>query len=392
MSIIFVHGITVREDRFDRLLTDVISGFGQAGSGGAVAGCYWGDLGRHPGYRGASIPGFDPGRRALEEEFSGRERIYPLLLDPLAELVALRDPEEFSTGGLGFMPVPDGVATRNETLLAGLKPVVDLITSASAAFEDPSGPMAPEGIEVVVRVALTEAARADRSLDSAALAEPLTRSILAMLYLEGVGDDVLTSEFKWNVAGEAVEAALNEVFGGQRGMFRLAAATAFTFGLRHGGRNWAMPGLSLFLGDVFAWYRNRDAIIERLETVASRAPDDGDLMLVGHSLGGVIAFDYAQHTNRDIKLLATVGSQVGLFGELGVLPSTEYGAQGKLVTPPRVASWRNIYDPNDALAFLAGPIFERVTDIELNTGAPFPMCHGEYWKISKAYELTLQEP
>jgi hypothetical protein len=80
-----------------------------------------------------------------------------------------------------------------------------------------------------------------------------------------------------------------------------------------------------------------------------------------------------------------VGSQVGFFGELGVLPVTMPAAAGKLEAPARVGTWRNLYDPDDALGFLAAPIFSRVSDIELDTRAPFPAAHSEYWNLPDTY-------
>ena len=74
MPLIFVHGITVRRERFDRLLQSVVNGFGDAGCALSVFGCYWGDLGRSPDYAGASIPGFSAGVRSAvtREEVSGQ--------------------------------------------------------------------------------------------------------------------------------------------------------------------------------------------------------------------------------------------------------------------------------------------------------------------------------
>jgi hypothetical protein len=89
MGLVFVHGVTVCRDRFDRLLGDVRT----AGSKLAVTGCYWGDLGRSPGYSGASIPGFLDGRRGLDDRQPPRDEVAGsatamqalLLEDPLAE-------------------------------------------------------------------------------------------------------------------------------------------------------------------------------------------------------------------------------------------------------------------------------------------------------------------
>ena len=97
-------------------------------------------------------------------------------------------------------------------------------------------------------------------------------------------------------------------------------------------------------------------------------------------------FEYCLQADRDIELLATVGSQVGFFGELGVLNLTARLPDGKLFVPARLGKWYNYYDPDDVLSFLAAPVFDRVADIEIDTRAPFPIAHSEYWNLRDTYE------
>ena len=147
-----------------------------------------------------------------------------------------------------------------------------------------------------------------------------------------------------------------------------------------------MPSLSLFLGDVMAWFRNREKILERVDSAVTKAGTADPLVLVGHSLGGVIAFEYCAQASRDVTFLATVGSQVGFFGELGVLSPEVRVPDGKLQVPARIGTWRNYYDTDDSLAFLAKPVFDRVADVQIDTKAPFPIAHSEYWNLSDTYQ------
>ena len=388
MPLVFVHGITVRQDRFERLLGDVRDGFSEAGSPLAVSGCYWGDLGRSASYSGASIPRFLAGTRAIgtvAPPQGDAALLMVLLEDPLAELVGLRDAQEFGLEAVGFRPVPPEVVQRNDVLRAAEEPVATRLTAAAAEFTGPHTPLNAEQIAAVVHRVLAEAARADRALDAARLCGPTSRAITAGLYQAAVSDEDLAGEFRWNQAAEVVQAALNEQLGGQRGLFSDLASDALTVALRNGLRKRIMPGLSLFLGDVLAWFANRKAILERVAQAVQTAGTDGPLVLVGHSLGGVIAFEYCLQADRDVELLATVGSQVGVFGERGVLSASMPAAAGKLEAPARVGTWRNLYDPDDALSFLAAPIFTRVSDIELDTRAPFPAAHSEYWNLPNTY-------
>jgi len=72
------------------------------------------------------------------------------------------------------------------------------------------------------------------------------------------GVDALSSEFRWNEAAAEVQGALNDQPGGQRGIFSEVGSRALTVALRRGLRNRVMPAVSLVLGDVLAWFRNRE--------------------------------------------------------------------------------------------------------------------------------------
>ncbi len=284
MPLVFVHGITVRQDRFGRLLQDVQDGFSNAGSRLTVSGCYWGDLGRSVGYTGASIPGFLAGTRAIDVGAApqGDAALLMVLLEnPLAELVGLRDAQEFGLEAVGFLPVPPEVVQRNDALRAAEGPVSMRLGAAASGFTGPHAPLDADQIAVVVHRVLTEAARADRALDAIRLCGPIFRAITAGLYQAAVSDDDLASEFRWNQAADAVQGALNEQLGGQKGLFSDLASDVFTVALRNGLRKRIMPGLSLFLGDVLAWFANRKAILERVDQAAQAA---GNGALVSSSM------------------------------------------------------------------------------------------------------------
>jgi pimeloyl-ACP methyl ester carboxylesterase len=197
--------------------------------------------------------------------------------------------------------------------------------------------------------------------------------------------DGLPSEFRWNEAAVEVQGALNDQLGGQRGIFTAVGSQVLTASLRHGLRNRVMPAVSLFLGDVLSWFRNREEILSRVHNAVKAAGEGGPLVLLGHSLGGVIAFEYCTVARDDVDLLATVGSQVGWFGEMGVLRASARPSGGRRPLPPKLLSWQNLYDPDDALSFLAAPVFDGVRDIELDTRAPFPVSHSEYWYLPETY-------
>lgn len=52
----------------------------------------------------------------------------------------------------------------------------------------------------------------------------------------------------------------------------------------------------------------------------------------------------------------------------------------------RIEKWHNYYDADDSLAFLAAPVFDRVADVQIDTKAPFPIAHSEYWNLRDTYQ------
>ncbi|MFM9499784.1 thioesterase domain-containing protein [Streptomyces galilaeus] len=311
-----------------------------------------------------------------------------LLEEPLAELRTLKDPQDFD----GILHVPDNVELRNEILGESIQSVSERITTGVSSFCGPYPAPDADRVRSIVSRSLREAQRTDRRFDTSALCPPIVRALTAGLYKETVQDDPLGLGFRWNQAVEVVENSLSreDSIAGERGAIKDHikewASESLTRAFRNGLRNRIMPSFSLFLGDVFAWFHNRSAILERVDDAVSTAGTDGPLVIIGHSLGGVIAFEYcAQADDRAVELLGTVGSQVGLFGEMGVLNGTTRTTDGKLSTPRNIKKWRNIYDPDDALSFLTAPVFERVRDIDIITGAPFPAAHSEYWNLPGTY-------
>lgn len=164
------------------------------------------------------------------------------------------------------------------------------------------------------------------------------------------------------------------------------------------------PSLSrdagLFLGDAFVYLTSRGTpevpgsiplrIGERLrEGIELRTPDD-PLIVIGHSLGGVILYDILTGfppvgTSNDgfcIDALVTVGSQVGVFAELGRFivqggsPALDPGK--KLPRPILVRQWLNVYDRTDIFAFRAEAVFDGVFDYDFSNATGTLSSHGAY--------------
>ncbi len=71
-------------------------------------------------------------------------------------------------------------------------------------------------------------------------------------------------------------------------------------------------------------------------------------VLIGHSLGSVVAFEYLrQHPGHHIDLLITVGSPLGLTTVRGLMPDPAYGGAA---LPPNLRAWVNLRDVSDPVA------------------------------------------
>lgn len=381
MSVVFVHGITVREDRFARLLKSVRYGLFFAQVDADVKGCYWGDLAAIDEFRGASIPPYRRGTRGLDDDPADPS----WLEDPLIGLRQLQDAEDLRPLH-GLTPAPEPVQRRNKALAAAQPVLVERLGAVLPEVLDPGQSLPGHALARLVRHVLETAAKADRTLTAQDLRHDIAEALVAAVFVEASGSGIaLDTGFRWTAAYESVADTLSEQFGAQRGGMRTLGAKALTTGLRWGGRKAAMNAMAMGIGDVLVHASHREEILERVDQEVRQVPDDHRLVLVGHSLGGVIAFEYCRAASRPLQGLVTVGSQVGLFGEVGVYGRDRDEATGRLRRGADVDSWVNIYDPADALAFLAAPVFPDVTDVELITGAPFPVCHSEYWNRTETY-------
>ncbi|MFE6256584.1 alpha/beta fold hydrolase [Agromyces sp. NPDC057865] len=122
-------------------------------------------------------------------------------------------------------------------------------------------------------------------------------------------------------------------------------------------------GLSRVLADflqyVVYYFRVDDetTVVDDIRRLVAQqiagADQSQPVVVVGHSLGGIMAIDVASgdHDGR-IDLVVTVGSQSPLLYVLGASPQF----QGPDRRDP-IAPWLNLYNPRDPLSFLAAEAF-----------------------------------
>lgn len=172
----------------------------------------------------------------------------------------------------------------------------------------------------------------------------------------------------------------------------LATVTALARHLR----GTIMQAATGFVGDVMLYLARgaevRAQVHRTVLDACERRPRE-PLVLIAHSLGGIIAYDYATDpifVNRPpIDLLVTVGSQVALFAEYELLQAArgmlEHGGAGR--GSSLRGRWLNFYDPDDFLSFPIGGVFPHAAagDRLCPGGKPFPASHGAYWSNPQLY-------
>jgi len=137
--------------------------------------------------------------------------------------------------------------------------------------------------------------------------------------------------------------------------------------------------LTAAAGDLLLWLEQRrlgldGPILGRvgqvLDALSAATPDDDErLLLLGHSLGGVLLYEALgrRPVNAAETWLVTVGCPLPLFAALGLSGD-----------PPRgLARWLNVCDPADPLAFAAGRTWPQAEDWSYRTGALL-WAHGGY--------------
>ncbi|WP_250400491.1 hypothetical protein [Streptomyces cellostaticus] len=395
VTLLFVHGTGVREPGYGNALRRVREAVAARRPDVRVEPCDWGSaLGSYLRDGGVSIPGFaqqdgrGPEAPAPDDEQVARWAL--LYADPLAELrlstligTAVADPAPF---------VPGGTAPGDELLeaLAGL-PSSD---AASAAWTE-----AGLGLPLARAAAgLAGAAELRRAVTAAGgpssvLPRLTARALVAQALHQGGDPGHIPAATR-----DALVDRLTGALGGDaRGVGEaLAAGARFAARLFEnvlGSRlavahRTALSGRSVgFVGDIVS-YLVRGEAVRALVAERIRA-QSGPVVVLAHSLGGIISFDLlASGVLLDgaetgpgarpgqVKALVTVGSQAPLLYELDALPSRPHGSGLPKGFPP----WVNVYDRRDLLSYRASEVFvDGVTDVEVDNRQPVSAAHSAYW-------------
>jgi hypothetical protein len=177
-------------------------------------------------------------------------------------------------------------------------------------------------------------------------------------------------------------------------------------------RHAVLPGASEGLGDLFVYVDRYEPIHQRVRDILAQVGDgwgtpEKPISILGHSLGGIIAFDAARSTPSpiSIKRFVTFGSQSAVLHILD--PNREvlsvraamqglppFNGRDKVRLPPTIGTWLSVWHAMDPLAFLAGTVFE------LHDGSPvvderiegqegrWSNAHSCYWTHTEMVRLA----
>nr|WP_263999323.1 alpha/beta fold hydrolase [Mycobacterium yunnanensis] len=274
---------------------------------------------------------------------------------------------------------------RAARLSAALDDMVIDLHKMSATFVDGPDPIPLTWFRDAVTQAIADASNTQTQPDVEDLLETLQWAITSALSKRRAALGApFDSDFRWQDTFARVGDVLDRRLGGSRSIGR-AGKRAMTAAMRLGVRKRVMQTMAFAVGDIIVYTQHREQILDRVDAAVKDAARHGNVCLVGHSLGGVIGLDYC-FSRHPVSNLATVGSQVGLFAEWGFFDMAPRDAHtGKLIPPLPVDTWINMYDPNDLLSFYAESCFTNVHDVLVNTRAPFPDSHSEYWRCEDVY-------
>ncbi len=310
-----------------------------------------------------------------------------------------------------WLPEADGV----EALSAGGREAQGGVLSALAA-------QSPEAAVDALFVAAIGARIAAGDTSPLSEAE-LTAFRAAITYLDGGGDphafsadasdaqtlDAVTSELqRWTGRRDTEamgigDAAFDWLKDGAKAIWDPLANVSSDIILRAVRRPLSAM-VALFLGDIFVYLRRRDTLARDtifgpvgadLARAAALRTDADPLLVVGHSLGGVILCDMLSDpaevarieqqagTPLRIDALITVGSQIGLFADMGLYGQRPPPLLGR---PAPASNWINIFDYTDVLSFRAAGAFNDVLDLQFDSRVGLLNAHSSYFLRPRFYQ------
>ena len=371
-TVIFVHGISVREPVLSQTFTQIKGKLQEELPNLTVVSSAWGDsLGARLNADGASIPLYDSTRndnQAIQPD-ENIIRWAQLYQDPLYELrlLSLKTPEErdFTPG----QEEPNEKLDRrvqqfepSDELQAKLKECGIADVFAKARQNVIESPAYREALDTISDT-LTEYRDA---IARAIIAESIAICEEQEEFAPILNDSALREDVVISLSSEIyyAEAAIGDWLKEQLAKLLQPPATGYLKRKRGVISDVTYPAV----GDILLYQGRGQKIRDLIFSYIKDA--EPPVVLLAHSLGGIACVDLLveqilkeEEVIQKVELLITVGSQAPYFYEVNALQSLEFNSDRNQRLPKGFPEWLNIYDLQDLLSYIGGNIFHRVQDI-----------------------------
>ncbi len=392
-DVVFVHGTGVREPSYSKVFNIISKKLKARNNNLRVHKCYWGGTeGATLNAGGDSIPGFDTNRDI--DQFSDKEftlSLWQLLYqDPLFELQTLL----CTSSKLQDTPGEEPLGIELDELVRIFIPSSELQQMLTLVGIDLETFKKARKNLVTEKDYIESVASASQPLGEyrVAIARALLAQSLILLQKEY---GYLVFSLNADLRDHIVEKIVDELGGQDKGIGeRVKKALSGTFkriatNYGRSKRGKISEDISGGGGDILKYQARGQNIRNYIRSTISSLP--GPIVLIGHSLGGIACVDLLLEKDPpNIHLLVTVGSQAPVLYELDALVNMSYDPNGTL--PTSFPKWLNIYDENDFLSYIGKNVFpNRVEDVEVKSGQPFPESHCAYWNNDQVWNSILSK-
>lgn len=385
-NVLVVHGVANRdEEQFEQTVQSLRARIdARAGTGRCrVVAAYWGDLGGGSGVnlRDALPPGIVAeafGVRSDADRDTLLEAIYRVRRSVQAH--AVRSEDE------AVRVIAEAARTRT--------------APPGGGFATRGGAVAGDELHDAIAQALRTTTHVRRVQDPDTL-RAIGAVLGSALDVTGTPGDASGYETRGLVSGvrdavARVVSALDELLG---------SLTSEAVGaLNQAVRGALARATALSLGDIVAYRDTANGAAIR-KRVVERAGAGGidtteKIIVLAHSLGGLVVLDLLQQGDLRAGHLVTFGSQPAMFHVLKELPTlAPYTPGHSTRVSAGIDRWTNLWHPMDPLAFVASPVFALAdggapTDVQIDTplstlvGDRFWM-HSAYWENDRLVEAVL---
>jgi hypothetical protein len=398
-TVIFVHGISVREPKFSEEFKQIKGNFykeleNQNVKNITITPCSWGNsLGAKLNADGASIPFYDSTRNSKQSSQADENivRWAQLYQDPLYELrlLSLKTPEE-----QGFIIGKESPKDKLDKKVKKFNPSEKLKdkfqeSGISEVFDEARQNVVranpyQEALETISDTLTEHRDAIARAIIAEAMAICEREDKCPPILTDATLRDEVVKSFSREIAPD--EAAFGQWLNDQ--LFKLPTAY-----LRH--RRGEISDITYpLVGDIILYQARGQEIRDLIKSYIKDAKPP--VVLLAHSLGGVACVDLLveglvnekeKEQLKKVQLLVTVGSQAPYFYEINGLQSLKYGQPLSKEFP----SWLNIFDSRDFLSFIGGNIFpDKVQDIPVDNQQPFPRSHSAYWTNTATWKAIVR--